>query len=711
MVSPEIVIFKKTRKTKILKDTMKERHTRKVKPQKDIKKRGDSKEKETNMTILGKITEFKRNGITILETMDEPTLSDMVRETNEHYYNTQIPLLTDTEYDILKEYVERKYPENVAIKEVGAPIGKNKAELPYEMASMDKIKPDTDALVRWTAKYTGPYVLSCKLDGVSGLYIMGAKHNKLYTRGDGKVGQDISHLLGVFDLPKGVLDLPKGVLDLPNEKSTAITQFDEVAVRGELIMPKRVFDEKYKESFANPRNLVSGIVNRKTVDEKARDLRFVAYEVIHPPMKPSEQMGFLVNAGFEVVCNQMADSLSNPILSALLLQWRHEYEYEIDGVIVTNDRIYPRKPGNPEHAFAFKMVISDQQAEAKVVDVIWAASKDGYLKPRVRLEPIRLGGVTIEYATGFNGKFIEDNRIGIGAIVQLVRSGDVIPYITEVSFPAEHPKMPTVPYIWTDTMVDVVLQNPEEDAAVQEKMVAGFFSHLEVDGLAKGNVARLFAAGFTNVPVILKMTKTDFERVEGFKTKMIDKVYHSIHEKVGKASLLDIMVASNKMGRGLGERKIQPILTAYPNILTSRELSAEKEAALKQIKGIGKENAREFVEHIPGMLTFLEECGLSYKLNIFSTSLPVLENTMIAHEINRSSEHPLYHKKVVMTKIRDKKIIDALSKYGAILENSMTKDVFVVIVKSKTDTSNKTDYAKKYNIPIMTPDEFVATYL
>jgi len=711
MVSPEIVIFKKTRKTKILKDTMKERHTRKVKPQKDIKKRGDSKEKETNMTILGKITEFKRNGITILETMDEPTLSDMVRETNEHYYNTQIPLLTDTEYDILKEYVERKYPENVAIKEVGAPIGKNKAELPYEMASMDKIKPDTDALVRWTAKYTGPYVLSCKLDGVSGLYIMGAKHNKLYTRGDGKVGQDISHLLGVFDLPKGVLDLPKGVLDLPNEKSTAITQFDEVAVRGELIMPKRVFDEKYKESFANPRNLVSGIVNRKTVDEKARDLRFVAYEVIHPPMKPSEQMGFLVNAGFEVVCNQMADSLSNPILSALLLQWRHEYEYEIDGVIVTNDRIYPRKPGNPEHAFAFKMVISDQQAEAKVVDVIWAASKDGYLKPRVRLEPIRLGGVTIEYATGFNGKFIEDNRIGIGAIVQLVRSGDVIPYITEVSFPAEHPKMPTVPYIWTDTMVDVVLQNPEEDAAVQEKMVAGFFSHLEVDGLAKGNVARLFAAGFTNVPVILKMTKTDFERVEGFKTKMIDKVYHSIHEKVGKASLLDIMVASNKMGRGLGERKIQPILTAYPNILTSRELSAEKEAALKHIKGIGKENAREFVEHIPGMLTFLEECGLSYKLNIFSTSLPVLENTMIAHEINRSSEHPLYHKKVVMTKIRDKKIIDALSKYGAILENSMTKDVFVVIVKSKTDTSNKTDYAKKYNIPIMTPDEFVATYL
>ena len=74
------------------------------------------------------------------------------------------------------------------------------------------------------------------------------------------------------------------------------------------------------------------------------------------------------------------------------------------------------------------MVLSDQVVEAKVVDVLWAPSKDGYLKPRVRIEPVVIGGARIEYATAFNGAFVE-NKIGIGAVVRMVRSGDVIPYI------------------------------------------------------------------------------------------------------------------------------------------------------------------------------------------------------------------------------------------------------------------------------------------
>ena len=73
--------------------------------------------------------------------------------------------------------------------------------------------------------------------------------------------------------------------------------------------------------------------------------------------------------------------------------------------------------------------------------------------------------------------------------------------------------------------------------------------------------------------------------------------------------------------------------------------------------------------------------------------------------------HPLYHKKIVMTKIRDKEIIDALAKYGATLEDSMKKDVFVLVVKSKDDTSSKMEFAKKNNIPIMTPDEFKTAYM
>lgn len=634
-----------------------------------------------NIPINEVIHDFKTKGIQVLEVLNEKQLSSIIKLANDNYYN-ETPLLTDNEYDIIKEYIEKKYPNNKAIKQIGAPVSKNKVKLPYEMASMDKIKPDTNALSNWTKKYDGPYVLSCKLDGVSGLYVNEKGVEKLYTRGDGIIGQDITHLLSILNLPKK----------------------EGYAIRGEFIIPKKVFETKYKEKFANPRNLVSGIVNSKTLDEKAKDIHFVAYEVINPPLKPSEQMSELKTLKHEVVMNKTLKELSNDKLSEILLEWRKEYEYEIDGVIVTNDKIYPRQSGNPEHAFAFKMVISDQVAEAKVVDVIWTPSKNGLLKPRVRIEPVQLGGVTIEYATGFNGKFIEENKIGIGSVIQIIRSGDVIPYIKSVTVQAEQAKMPDVPYTWTSTHVDVILENIEDDITVREKNVTTFFVTLKVDGLSSGNIKRFFNAGFDSVPEILKMKKEDFEKIEGFKSKLIEKIYTSIHENVEKATLIDIMVASNKIGKGLGEKKIKPIMDAFPNILTSGDAPESKIDKLKSIKGIGDEIAKEFVINIPHFMCFLYACGLEKKL-----SMPISAPSVKPENIDTS--HPLYNKKIVMSKIRDKEIIDSLSKYGALLEDSMKKDTFVLIVKSKEETSNKIDYAIKNNISIMTPEEFKQKYL
>ena len=645
--------------------------------------------------ILKIINEFKTVGISVLENLDEEQLSNLIQVTNNSYYNDNKSLLTDNEYDIVKEFIEVKYPKTQVLEEVGAPIqGKNKVNLPFEMASMDKIKPDSGALKSWMEKYSGPYVLSCKLDGVSGMYVCDSSNkHKLYTRGNGLVGQDISHLIKVLKLPK----LQKGM-----------------AVRGEFIIPKSVFKTKYAEEFANARNLVSGIINSKSIDENTKknsdDLHFVTYEVIQPQIKPSEQMKTLKKMRLEVVYNRVEQSttLTNEMLSDTLVEWRTNYEYEIDGVIVSNDEIYPRAHGNPAHSFAFKMVMSDQVAEAKVVDVLWEASKDGYLKPRVRIEPIQLAGVRIEYATGFNGKFIEDNKIGIGAVIVMMRSGDVIPYIKSVTIPADKAKMPLVPYVWNKTHVDVLLENPDDDITVQEKNVTLFFVSLQVDGLAKGNIKKLFQKGKTTVPSILKMTVLDFEEVDGFKTKMAEKLFNSIQEKVKNASLLDIMVASGKMGRGLGERKIKPILSKYPDILTRCDADEVKENMLRQVDGIGKENAHEFVKNIPSFMTFLKECGLEDKLNgerINISRSYVVENTFV------NTGHPLYNKKIVMTKVRDKAIIDFMNKNGMILEDSMKKDVFVLIVKVKEDKSNKTSFAEKNGIPIMTVEEFKAKYM
>lgn len=636
-------------------------------------------------TIMQK---FKSHGLSALESLTKTQLNNMIKEANKQYHayqtNQKAPVLTDAEYDIAKEYLQSKYPDADALQDIGADVPeKMKVTLPVNMPSMDKIKPDTDALRLWCQTYHGPYLLSCKLDGVSGLYYSQHNQRKLYTRGNGTVGQDISHLL-------------KALETIPN--------VPDVVVRGEFIVAKTKFMSAYQNDFANIRNMVAGIINRKTVDKKAKDVDFVAYEVIEPVLPPSQQMTFLQQKGFLTVQHLPHSTLNNEFLSETLTSWREQYAYEIDGIIVADDRVHPRVAGNPSHAFAFKMVISDQMAETQVVDVIWTASKDGYLKPRVRLNPVRIGGVKIEYATGFNGQYIESNKIGVGAVIQIVRSGDVIPYIKSILVPAEHAKMPTVAYTWTDTHVDIMLANKDDDPVVLEKQITSFFTTLEVDGLSSGNVRRLIQGGYNSVPKILKMRMDDYLAIEGFQTKLSQKIHDSIHEKVAKSTLVQLLAACGCLGRGLGQRKIKPILEAFPHILTSGETNPEKISKLQSIDGIGKENAHTFVENIPHCITFLTACGLQERL------LPTATTTTLT-DVSPYEEHELYGKKVVFTGFRDKALMETLeTQYKVSFGSSVSKQTFMVVVKTVDDDNAKVKQARKHEIPIMVFTDFKAKY-
>ena len=640
--------------------------------------------------VMDNMKLFKERGMSHIESLEENDIADMIKLANEQFHSLTDAggevTLTDNEFDVVKEYLTRVAPDNAALGDVGAPV-ERKVKLPVNMPSMDKIKPDSNALAQWKGKYDGPYVLSCKLDGVSGLYYSLNGVRKLYTRGDGTYGQDISHLLKYIDIPN----------------------VSDVIVRGEFIIPKHVFEEKYSDKFANARNLVAGTVNRKSADKKAKDIDFVAYEVIDPEIKPSEQMQMLADKGFVVVRNEAREDVTNESLSVLLIDVRTNYEYEIDGIIVSDDKVHPRKAKNPDHSFAFKMVMSDQVTEAKVVDVIWSPSKSGYLKPRVRIEPVQLAGVTIEYATGFNGAFIEKNNIGVGAVVQLVRSGDVIPHIKDVTTPAEKPLMPELDYVWTTTHVDIMLADKESNEDVRNKIITEFFTSLSVDGLSKGNVKKLTNAGHDSVCKILDMSEEDFKAVDGFQSRMAKKLHTGIKEKVEGASLVDIIAASGKLGRGLGKRKVGPVMEALPDILTSDATMQEKEDALRSVPGIGPENAKAFAANIPDLLDFLRECNLSSKLETKAPE-PVADGA-VEEASETTEDHPLKGKKVVMSKTRDKEVIAALEKYGASISGAVSKNVSLVIVKDADDSSSKIQKARDFNIPVMDLEEFKKTYM
>lgn len=634
------------------------------------------------------IIRFKEDGIDFLNTMKKDDLVKLLTFTNECYRKNKA-VISDSLYDILKEYIEKKYPNVEEVNQIGFnPIVKNKVKLPYFMGSMNKMKPSTGEIDKWKKKYPSHYLISCKLDGISALYV--SENNKLYTRGNGVEGQDISYMVPYLNIP-----------DFKNEG------YDNIVLRGELIMKKKNFT-KYK-SYKNSRNLVAGLVNSKKKDiQKWKDIDFIMYEVIHPELTPKEQFKIL-NKYDNCVKNKLKINVDNEYLSKYLIKWREKYEYEIDGVIVTHNAIYPRKNKNPKHSIAFKMVLSDQKAEAKVLNVVWNPSKDGLLKPVVKIDKINLVGVEIENVTGYNAKFIKDNMIGVGAIVEIIRSGDVIPKITKVIENAESPKLPNKAkfnWVWNETEVDAVLVNASENEVVLQKNIMRFFKILDVAGFGPGNIKRVMQS-HNSIAKILNMTIDDFVKIDGFQTKSATKLYNSIQTKLQEASLSILMIASNLFGRGFAKNRIDLILNSYPNILITNETFEKKINKITNIDGFGEKTSELFVKNIPKFMEFLSEIKQTHKLKEYQK-----QNKKHAEQKENfeNPQHKLYNKNIVFTGFRNKVIQEKIEQIGGKITNVINKKTFILVIKENdalTGGSKKVAKAKELKISIMVFDDFV----
>jgi DNA ligase (NAD+) len=637
-------------------------------------KKLSKKKASSGFTPRKALISLGKDGISAINSLSEAQLSDMIRYANDAYYNKK-PVVTDNVYDILKEYIERNLPDNIAITEVGAPIEKNKVALPYYMGSMEKIKPDTGALGRWKKKYKGPYVISAKLDGMSVMYSTENGEERLYSRGGSTIGLDLSHMIPYLKLP----------------------DVKDITIRGELIIPIALFNKKYKgKGYKSARNFVGGMMNSKGREiSKWKDLNMVAYEVIKPELKPSAQMRWLEKNGAITVKNGATKSITNESLSKVLVDWRSSYKYEIDGIIVINDKIYSRENKNPAHAFAFKMVLSDQVVEVKVIDVNYSISKYGYLKPVIQIEPVHIRGADIEFATAHNIKNVIDNNIGVGAIVQLSRSGDVIPKIEKVIVPAEEPKLPDVPWKWNDTHVDAILKDSETSDEVRDKNIISFFEELSISAFAEGNILKVIKSGFNSVPKIIEISKADLLNVKGFKEKTATKIYDSLQLKMNNVTLPVLMNATNIFGRGMGEARITAVLEAYPDILTMDATSEEKETLVRGIEGFATKTANLFVTRIPQFMEFIDETKLQSKLT----------------KAKVDTSHPLYGKKILLTGFRDKGLETQIKALGCKIATGVSSKLFVVLVPTMDADTSKAGEARKKKLTLMTPAAFTKKYL
>jgi len=360
-------------------------------------------------------------------------LAEAVRYHRELYYNHAAPEISDAEFDALWDELKLLDPSNEVLHQVGPePLpGTVKVQHIFPMRSLDKGTSDEDIIHFVTQSTFGGkrYLAQPKLDGsaLSLEYVAGNLH-RAATRGSGERGEDVT------------LNA-KQVANIP----TRLNFPANCHVRGEVVMPLKIFEEKYRDVSPNPRNLCSGALRQKHGDGKAdaSDLVFCAYDVKFVNESPeaiydSELLNWLQEAGIEPAPWQIFESdTPQQEMIQYTQEWsksRSSYEYEIDGVVFKLDDLAQREnlgmtAHHPRWAMAWKF--PSQEACSVLLGVDWQTGRTGAITPVARIAPQMVGGVTVENVTLHNVGEVERLGIRIGDKVTITRRGDVIPKIIE----------------------------------------------------------------------------------------------------------------------------------------------------------------------------------------------------------------------------------------------------------------------------------------
>ena len=616
----------------------------------------------------------------LLKEGNEKKIEGILRKASELYYSSSKTILSDQEFDILKDFLEEKFPNNGFLVEIGAPVKMDglKVQLPVHMGSMNKKKTEKE-VESWMKNYPGDVIISDKLDGISFLLVYKPNEElKLYTRGDGTVGKDISKLLEY--------------LKLPNHDGK------NMIIRGEMLVSKSNF-KKMGNVAKNGRSFISGISNLKEIKGKKLEymkyIDLVCYELIKPIKSPKEQFETLKEMGFKVVENYLEKNLNFNKLSDYFIKRKDESDYEVDGIIITQNKINERNVDkNPKYSFAFKMDL--EYSITKVLGVEWNISKHGVLKPTVLIEPVVLYGSTNSKATGHNADFIMKNKIGKGAMIKLIKGGEIIPKVEEVIVEAEEPDMPDTEYTWNSTHKEILIKNIEESDDVKLKRLIIFFKTVGVENIGPGTYTKMYNNGFNTLRKIWFIKKEDLLEMDGIKEKSASNIIESLDLIIKKdLDIKKVVSGSCILGTGFGEKVLDKILMKYPKVFSEEvEISVEK---LCEIESIQEKTANKFIQGLHSVRKFLKE-------NNF------IKLKSIKKKITKKKENKLLGNKIVITGFRDKKISEFILENGGEEQSNVNKNTSFVLTNDINKISSKIKKANELNVEIVSLESFRLKY-
>jgi len=558
-------------------------------------------------------------------------LREVIRGHDYRYYVKDDPWIADAEYDRLYRWLrelEEAFPrlqsaDSPTQRVGGEPIDDfDKHRHPQPLLSLSNAFDRTE-LREWYERcrrglddrfgdVEPALVAELKIDGVAmALTYEGGRLTVAATRGDGTVGEDVTHnIRTVHRIP---LRVPAG-----SENGTRPP--DRIEVRGEVFMRKSEFEalnerlvEEGEQPFANPRNAAAGTLRQLDPRVVARrPLSFFAFAVgpisDDEPGRHSEVLGLLEGLGFPLEEHSTRFETLEPLLDFCenWVERRDDLDYEVDGVVVKIDRHdYRDELGTiadaPRWAVAYKFPA--REATTTLRDIEVNVGRTGAINPEAVLEPVEVGGVTVSQATLHNEDYIADRDIRIGDTVVVKRAGDVIPQVVRAlpdartgeeeawSFPEHCPACGTE-LVRRPDEADYFCPNGECPAQFK-RLVEHFVQRdaMDVEGLGERLSHRLVDIGLVRTLADLyRIGQEDLVPLEGFAEKSAQNLVEAVEASKDRAlSRLLFALGIQHVGKTVAET----IVKHYASMEALMEASIEE---LNDIDGIGPTIAESIVD-------------------------------------------------------------------------------------------------------------------
>lgn len=642
-------------------------------------------------------------------------LINILNEANYNYYVLDNPTITDQEFDkylreletIESDYPELAYPNSPTKRVGGEVIDKfNKVVRDKPMLSIsdvfseDEIKEFDERIKK--EGINPEYVCEYKIDGlgVSLIYEDG-KLVRGVTRGDGLVGEDITHNV-------------RTIKAIPLELKKAIN----IEVRGEIFMHKdtlaKINEEREKEGLpllANVRNAAAGSIRQ--LDSKVtakRNLDNFIYYLPNPEKfnlkSHMEALSFMSDLGFKVnSANKVVGNITE-VMNFIheITAKRKSLSYEIDGVVIkVNDLSMQEKLGvtakYPKWAVAYKFPA--EEVLTKLKDIIFTVGRTGRITPNAVLEPVIVAGSVIRRATLHNEDYVLSKGLKIGDVVSIRKAGDVIPEVVEpkimrrtgneIDFEMIHEcPMCHGPIQKKDNQADYYCINKDCPRRNIEAIIH-YVSRdaLNIEGLGDEIVEELYNLGFVKNIVDLydlESKKKAIMEFDGYGEKSLNKIIENI--ETSKSSSLERLLYGLGI-KEVGAKTAKILASNFSNLDLLMSASIEELEAIKDIGHITATYVYDFFQNNIELIDALKDIGVNMKY----LGKKAQENELISG------------KKFVITGtiegISRNEIKEFIESFGGITSESVSKNTDVVIVGANPGSK----YEKARDLNIMLWDE------